>query len=90
MGGAPFPGPSLEDRDRRQCHLWARAIDRESQDAQAWLTTPDGYSFTALAGIRAVERTLAQKPVGATTPAAAFGADFVLEIEGVQRFNSLP
>jgi short subunit dehydrogenase-like uncharacterized protein len=85
-----FPGPTEAERGRRQCHLWARAVDREGQDAEGWLTTPDGYAFTALAGIRAVEQTLARKPIGATTPAAAFGADFVLDIEGVQRFDSLP
>ena len=27
---------------------------------------------------------------GALTPAGAFGADFVLDIEGVRRFDALP
>jgi len=83
------PGPTEAQRQRGRCHLWARAVDREGQDAQAWLTTPEGYAFTALSGIAAVEQTLAKKPIGAVTPAMAFGADFVLGIEGVQRFDAL-
>ena len=83
------PGPTEAQRNRGRCHLWARAVDREGQEAEAWLTTPEGYAFTALSGIRAVEQTLAQKPIGAVTPAMAFGADFVLGIEGVQRFDRL-
>jgi short subunit dehydrogenase-like uncharacterized protein len=30
------------------------------------------------------------KPVGALTPALAFGSDFVLKIEGVKRYDTLP
>ena len=84
-----YPGPTEAERARRHSHLWARAIDREGQEAEGWLTTPEGYAFTALSGVRAVERTLASKPVGAVTPAMAFGPDFVLEIEGVKRFDRL-
>jgi hypothetical protein len=39
-----------------------------------------GDAFTATASIRAVEETLARSPSGALSPAAAFGADFVLTI----------
>jgi short subunit dehydrogenase-like uncharacterized protein len=85
-----YPGPTEAERNRRRSHLWARAIDREGQAAESWLTTPEGYAFTALSGIRAIERTLEKKPIGAVTPAMAFGADFVLEIEGVKRFDALP
>jgi short subunit dehydrogenase-like uncharacterized protein len=43
----------------------------------------------ALAGVRAVETVLEQRPVGALTPAQVFGADWVLEIEGTRRFDQL-
>ena len=36
---------------------WTRA-------AEAWLVTAEGYQFTALAGVRCVERTLADRPRG--------------------------
>jgi hypothetical protein len=36
-----------------------------------------------------VERVLAQRPVGALTPSLAFGADFVLSVEGTERFDAL-
>ncbi len=84
-----FPGPTEEQRSRGRCHLWARAVDREGQEAQGWLTTPDGYAFTALSGVRAAVQTLAKRPTGALSPAMAFGPDFALEIEGVERFDTL-
>jgi short subunit dehydrogenase-like uncharacterized protein len=50
------------------------------------LRTPEAYTFTARASLAAVERVLAgAAPAGFQTPASAFGPDFVLEIEGVER-----
>jgi hypothetical protein len=64
--------------------------DASGRSAEAWLETVDGYSFTALAGVRSVEKIFAQGPAGALTPAVAFGADFALEIEGTRRYDALP
>jgi short subunit dehydrogenase-like uncharacterized protein len=82
-------GPDEETRDRGRAFVWARATTWSGHFAEAWLETPDSYAFTALAGVRAVERILAEQPVGALTPALAFGADFVLDIEGTQRRDAL-
>jgi short subunit dehydrogenase-like uncharacterized protein len=82
-------GPDEETRDRGRAFIWARASTSSGHFAEAWLETPDSYAFTALAGVRAVERILAKHPVGALTPALAFGSDFVLEIEGTQRRDAL-
>ena len=49
----------------------------------------EAYQFTALAGVRAVETVLAQRPTGALTPAQAFGADWVLGIQGMRRLDKL-
>jgi short subunit dehydrogenase-like uncharacterized protein len=46
----------------------------------ALLETGDSYDFTPAASVRSVEETLAGSKGGALTPAAAFGADFVLSI----------
>ncbi|MHB8420218.1 MAG: saccharopine dehydrogenase family protein [Myxococcales bacterium] len=85
-----FPGPDEAERSSGRSHVWVRAVDRESNQAEGWLELGDGYAFTAASAVRAVERTLEQKPVGALTPAQAFGPDFVLEIEGVRRLDRLP
>ena len=50
------------------------------------MRTPHSYTLTALASLAVVERVLAgDAPVGYQTPAKAYGADFVLDIEGVTR-----
>jgi short subunit dehydrogenase-like uncharacterized protein len=65
------------------------ASDAEGNQAQAWLETMEAYQLTAVAGLRCVIKMLAERPVGALTPAQAFGADFILEIEGSKRIDIL-
>ncbi len=89
-----FEGPSEEAQRTGRTYLWARATGPDGA-AEGWLETGEVYRFTALAGIQLVERVLAatkgRDPLaGALTPAGAFGADFVLGIEGVRRFDALP
>jgi short subunit dehydrogenase-like uncharacterized protein len=85
-----FKGPSPEMRQSNRSYLWAMVKDAGGNQAQAWLETIETYQLTAVAGVRCVERLLAKGPVGALTPAQAFGADFILEIEGSKRFDILP
>lgn len=84
-------GPSEEVRERGKTLVWAKAADAEGNTAEAWLESLEGYTFTAVAGVRAVERILdASRPLtGALTPSLAFGPDFVLEIEGTTRYDAL-
>lgn len=82
-------GPSEHHRQTGTGQIWARVRDADGNEAEAWLQTIEGYQLTAVAGVRAVEKTLANQPSGALTPATAFGADFVLEIEGSQRWDEL-
>ena len=84
-----FKGPSEAHRTQSKAYMWAQASDGNGHSAGAWLETPEPYQLTALAGVRAVERTLADNPAGALAPAQAFGADFVLDIEGVRRFDTI-
>jgi short subunit dehydrogenase-like uncharacterized protein len=70
--------------------VWVAARGPGGVSAEAWLTTLDGYTFTVESSLLAVERVLAQRPVGALTPAQAFGADFVLEVPETRRFDQLP
>jgi short subunit dehydrogenase-like uncharacterized protein len=87
---ARVKGPDETMRGAARAQVWAKAIDAAGRSVEAWLETVDGYSFTAVAGVRAVERILATELVGALTPALAFGADFVLEIAGTVRHDAAP
>jgi short subunit dehydrogenase-like uncharacterized protein len=79
-------GPTDEERARGAAYLWGEARDDRGGRAVAWLRGPDGYTFTALAALAVVEGVLAgQAPPGFQTPGRAYGADFVLDLPGVQR-----
>jgi short subunit dehydrogenase-like uncharacterized protein len=71
------------DKNRRSW-LWVQAVDRHGKVVEAWLETGEGYEFTASASIGAVEWVLAHRPLGAMASGNALGADFVLQIDGVQ------
>ncbi len=74
----------------RTSYAWARVTDPSGQQVEAWLALGEGYHFTAASSVRAVEQVLRDHPSGALTPAQAFGADFVLSIEGVRRWYAPP
>ena len=44
------------------------------------LETAEGYTATANAALRVVELIAAQRPIGALTPAQAFGPSFALTL----------
>lgn len=77
--------PDEESRLHNQSYIFARASNEAGLSAAAWLTTLEPYQYTAKVAILAVERLAELEPVGALTPAQAFGADFTLEIEGTSR-----
>jgi short subunit dehydrogenase-like uncharacterized protein len=81
-------GPDEESRRSGRSLLWARAEDTEGREAEAWMETAEGYRFTALSAVTCVERTLAERPNGALTPAGAFGPDLALAIEGTRRLDA--
>ena len=82
--------PNAREREAGRCFLWARARAADERTCEAWLDTADGYAFTARSAVLALERVLKERPRGALTPAGAFGADFVLEVEGSVRYARLP
>jgi short subunit dehydrogenase-like uncharacterized protein len=90
IAGEMAQPPDAATRRTADAHFYARAVDASGHAAEAWLETPEAYHLTALTGVRSVERILAEEPTGALTPAMAFGADFILEIPGVRRFDGLP
>jgi short subunit dehydrogenase-like uncharacterized protein len=86
---ARMHGPDETARSELRSQVYAEARAADGRSARAWLELPEGYTFTALAAVRSVEEVLARKLQGASTPARAFGADFVLSIEGCRRLEAL-
>lgn len=86
--------PDAAARRTGRAYLWARASTTNSAGSgharEAWLETVDGYALTAESAVLALEKLVEKRPVGALTPALAFGADFVLEVGGTVRHEQLP
>jgi short subunit dehydrogenase-like uncharacterized protein len=79
-------GPSAEARARGRARLFGEVETAAGQRAAARLTVADGYTFTARSAVACAERLLAGGvATGFQTPSMAFGADFVLSIEGSVR-----
>lgn len=81
-------GPDEAARRRRRSQVWACATAPDGSSAEARLETLEGYELTRIAAIRALERVLGGGVApGTTTPALAFGKDFVLELPGTRRIE---
>ena len=80
------PGPTDEEREQTHTVVWGQVDDGQGNVATSRLRGPEGYTFTVLTSLAAVRHVLSgEAPSGYQTPSSAFGADFVLEVEGVQR-----
>jgi short subunit dehydrogenase-like uncharacterized protein len=73
-------GPSDEERARAHCAAVARA-SIEGHSATAWVTTGDGYDFTAVSAVECAVRAAAAgfDKKGALTPTQACGARPLLD-----------
>lgn len=82
----PPGGPSDEERAKGKTLMWGEASDAEGNRVEARQQGPEGYTLTAHAALNIAEKILAGnfKP-GFQTPAKAYGADLILEIEGTAR-----
>lgn len=81
------PGPTADERARSYTHVWGEVEDDEGRKVVSRLHGPEpGVVWTGRAALAAVRKVLANNaPPGYQTPAMAYGADFVLECEGVTR-----
>lgn len=58
----------------------------ENQIVRAKLRTPEGYRCTALTTVEIMKRILnGESKKGFQTPSLAYGADFILGFDGVER-----
>lgn len=78
-------GPDDAQRARDEMYVYGEVSDDTGRKVALRLRTPEGYSLTADSGVTASMKLLggALAP-GAYTPSMAFGADYVLSLEGVQ------
>ena len=84
-----FPeGPSQIERLSSRSTIWGEALDASGRAFRAMLTTPNAYDFTASSALEIASRIRSlPAPLGAVTPARAFGADFVLSLPGCARVD---
>jgi short subunit dehydrogenase-like uncharacterized protein len=80
------PGPSAAARARGQSRFWGEARDANGRTVVSRLIAPEAYTLTARTALASATRVLAGAvATGFQTPSRAFGADFILEQEGVKR-----
>lgn len=81
-------GPSDDRRQASTARLWGEASDANGRRVQSLLTTPEGYTLSALTAVASVQKVMGGVVLpGFQTPSRAFGADFILEIPGVTRVD---
>jgi short subunit dehydrogenase-like uncharacterized protein len=79
-------GPNDEERAKGKSFVWGEVWDASGQRRASRLSGPDGYALTTMTALAIATRVLAgDAPAGFQTPSRAYGAEFILEIEGVKR-----
>jgi short subunit dehydrogenase-like uncharacterized protein len=82
----PPGGPSDVERAKGRTLLWGEASDLNGNRVESKLQGPEGYTMTALTALNITQKILDGNLVaGFQTPSKAYGADLVLQIEGVSR-----
>jgi len=82
----PPGGPSDEERTKGKTLLWGEARDADGNRVESRMQAPEGYTVTAIAALNIAEKiTSGNFTPGYQTPAKAYGADLILEIEGASR-----
>jgi short subunit dehydrogenase-like uncharacterized protein len=81
------PGPTEEECSNSLTHVWGEVTDKHNNRAVSRIHGPEaGVIWTKRAAIAGIKKILSGiSAPGFQTPAMAFGADFVLECEGVSR-----
>jgi short subunit dehydrogenase-like uncharacterized protein len=80
------PGPSDAERARGKSFVWGEVTDDSGQRQVSRLSGPEGYTLTVMTALKIVKLVLAgTAPAGFQTPSLAYGADLILDVEGVAR-----
>jgi short subunit dehydrogenase-like uncharacterized protein len=79
-------GPTQEEREAAKTYVWGRATNSLGLKQTAILKLPEGYKLTYLTAVRIAQLVLdGQYSAGSKTPSQVYGADFILQFEGVKR-----
>jgi short subunit dehydrogenase-like uncharacterized protein len=79
-------GPEEEKRRRASAIFIGEATNQSGGRAVTKLTTPEGYTCTALTTVEIMKRILnGDLKTGFQTPALAYGANFITQFHGVKR-----
>ncbi len=85
----PNGGPSDEEREKGKTYLWGCASDDAGNKVESRQFGMEGYTMTALTALKIAEKILdGNFCTGFQTPAKCYGADLILEIEGISREDS--
>jgi len=80
------PGPSESRREKAFATMIGEVTNDAGQTAVSKLRTREGYTFTAQVTVEIMKRILnGDFKTGFQTPSLAYGADFVLQFDGVER-----
>ena len=81
-------GPEEEKRRRASAIFIGEATNQNGGRAVTKLTTPEGYTCTALTTVEIMKRILnGDFKTGFQTPSLAYGANFITQFNGVKRAN---
>lgn len=80
------PGPNEKRRKRAFAIFIGEVTDQSGGRAASKLTTPEGYTCTALTAVEIMKRILGGSyKTGFQTAALAYGKDFIMQFNGVKR-----
>lgn len=79
-------GPSEERRKSASAIFVGEVIGQKGERLASKLTTPEGYTCTALTTVEIMKRVLNNDlKIGFQTPSLVYGSDFIVRFEGVRR-----
>lgn len=79
-------GPNQATRQKAQSLVWGKVWNAKGEFVSARMRCPEGYTLTAWMALNITKKVLEGNfKTGFQTPAAVYGADLVLEMEGVKR-----
>jgi len=79
-------GPNQQVRDKATSYIWGKVSNAQGKSVEANMETPEAYSLTAFTILVIAKKIISgnYKP-GYQTPSSAYGADLIMEIDGVKR-----
>jgi len=79
-------GPKEESRKSASAIFVGEVIGQKGERAVSRLTTPEGYTCTALTTVEIMKRILNNDlKLGFQTPSLAYGSNFIMQFDGVRR-----